>query len=198
MTARPLDHEDRERARCELGRNIVVSAGAGTGKTTLLTDRILFLILAGGPGRSGIKITEIVALTFTDKAAGEIRERVTGKLIDLLAALDGTLADAKRRRWADEFLETLAGRFGRDPRAARPLIESALEAMSTMMRNANVGSCSRVRSWPTATDWHNALAGSSTPPWKIRNMGSPLATKSPTWGTISMRQSALWARDTSP
>jgi ATP-dependent exoDNAse (exonuclease V) beta subunit len=45
-----LDQKSRDVARKHLDTNIVVEAGAGTGKTTLLTDRILFLLLAGGAG----------------------------------------------------------------------------------------------------------------------------------------------------
>ncbi|PCI36456.1 MAG: hypothetical protein COB53_09590, partial [Elusimicrobia bacterium] len=112
MKEKPVDHKDRERARTDLDHNIVVAAGAGTGKTTLLTDRILFLLL-----KKGLKVQEIVALTFTEKAAGEIRERVTQKLIDLLAET--------RSAWANEFLDDLK----KDLSLVKPLIEKALEAM---------------------------------------------------------------------
>ena len=43
------DRDARDTARLRLDANIVVEAGAGTGKTTLLIDRLLFLIMAGGP-----------------------------------------------------------------------------------------------------------------------------------------------------
>ncbi len=109
---KPIDHKDRERARTDLDCNFVVAAGAGTGKTTLLTDRILFLLL-----KKELKVQEIVALTFTEKAAGEIRERVTQKLIDLLAE--------ERGDWASAFLEDLK----KDIDKVKPLIETALEAM---------------------------------------------------------------------
>ncbi|MFQ5847674.1 MAG: ATP-dependent helicase, partial [Candidatus Methylomirabilales bacterium] len=50
---------------------LLVVAGAGTGKTTILTRRIAYLI-----GAKRARPSEILALTFTDKAAGEMEERV--------------------------------------------------------------------------------------------------------------------------
>ena len=40
MSFRPVDEDARERARRDQGTSLVVEAGAGTGKTTLLVDRI--------------------------------------------------------------------------------------------------------------------------------------------------------------
>ncbi|HEX2055837.1 MAG TPA: UvrD-helicase domain-containing protein, partial [Nitrospiraceae bacterium] len=76
----PADERSRERATTAMDRNIVVTAGAGTGKTTLLVDRLLHLLLRREPP---LPLNEIVALTFTNKAAGEMKIRLRSRLGEL-------------------------------------------------------------------------------------------------------------------
>lgn len=69
------------------GGPLLVVAGAGSGKTKVLTSRIAWLI-----GERGISPFEILAITFTNKAAGEMKSRV--------AALIGPVAD---KMWVSTF-----------------------------------------------------------------------------------------------
>ena len=52
------------------GKNIIVSAGAGSGKTAVLTARVQRLL------QSGVHINELLVLTFTNAAAFEMKERI--------------------------------------------------------------------------------------------------------------------------
>ncbi len=76
------DAHDRQVAVSTFDRNMVVTAGAGTGKTTLLVDRLAHLILRNP---LPLKVTEIVALTFTNKAADEMKLRLRERLQAYLA-----------------------------------------------------------------------------------------------------------------
>ncbi len=71
----PTDQQYRDRIRSELGETIFVEAGAGTGKTTSLVSRIANLITSGKA-----TIESIAAITFTEAAAAELRDRVRHRL----------------------------------------------------------------------------------------------------------------------
>ena len=58
----------------ESGQNILVSAGAGSGKTSVLTARVINLL------KKGIHIDELLILTFTNAAAKEMKERIRNSI----------------------------------------------------------------------------------------------------------------------
>jgi ATP-dependent exoDNAse (exonuclease V) beta subunit len=72
---RLADSKARQLIKTALDRSMIVEAAAGTGKTTELVNRMVNVI-AGGRAR----IEEIVAVTFTDKAAGELKLRLRSRL----------------------------------------------------------------------------------------------------------------------
>ena len=73
---RPPDDDARTRIRTDVGATLFVEAGAGAGKTTALVGRILTLV------DDGVPIESIAAITFTEKAAAELRHRVRATLDD--------------------------------------------------------------------------------------------------------------------
>jgi len=66
----PIDQADRKKAIEDIKENFIVEAGAGTGKTTILVSRILTLV------ENQIPLDKIVSITFTEKAAGELKTRI--------------------------------------------------------------------------------------------------------------------------
>ncbi len=100
MTVAPVDQAVRDDVRSSLDANLCVEAGAGTGKTTVLVDRIVELLARGRATVDGIAV-----ITFTEKAAGELAARVRQRLEerraetfdpDELERLDRALAELQR------------------------------------------------------------------------------------------------------
>jgi ATP-dependent helicase/nuclease subunit A len=130
-----LDQEYRDVARRILDQNVVVEAGAGTGKTTLLTDRLLFLLLAGGRNGQGLDVSRLAAMTFTEKAAGEIKVRLSSRLHDIIAVIDGRSLPEPRQSRAVDWLMEVKQYFKRTPEQVRTSAEAALSHMD----RANIG-----------------------------------------------------------
>ncbi|MBQ3435967.1 MAG: UvrD-helicase domain-containing protein [Bacilli bacterium] len=65
---------DQQKAIDLEGKNIIVSASAGSGKTAVLTERVFRKI------KSGISVDNLLVLTFTNKAAAEMKDRIRKKL----------------------------------------------------------------------------------------------------------------------
>ena len=80
----PQDQEARHRIHEALGENLFVEAGAGTGKTSSLVDRMVGLVASGRA-----TLDRVAAITFTEAAAAELRDHVR-------EALERATADVKR------------------------------------------------------------------------------------------------------
>lgn len=94
---RPVDQQDRDKAIHERKRNVVINAGAGTGKTTLLVTRLLQLIAPDDDGPA-MTLDRIAAITFTRKAAGELKLRLREALLTQVAQ---ARTPTRTRRLAD-------------------------------------------------------------------------------------------------
>jgi ATP-dependent helicase/nuclease subunit A len=86
-----VDHEERRRALEDLDASLLVEAAAGSGKTTLLLGRIVSLIRSGRA-----RLSEIAAVTFTEKAAADLKVRLRRELAG--AGLDEALRELEIAR----------------------------------------------------------------------------------------------------
>ena len=84
------DQKQRDLIAHELETSFFVEAGAGSGKTHSLVDRMVGIIRRGYAG-----IENVIAVTFTRKAAAELRERFQIRLEELLKSHDTTDAEKK-------------------------------------------------------------------------------------------------------
>ncbi|WP_112237442.1 UvrD-helicase domain-containing protein [Kribbella monticola] len=89
MSEELLDAEAREQIRSDTGETLFVEAGAGSGKTHALVDRVTTLVL-----RDEIPLSSIAAVTFTEKAGAELRDRLRVEFEKARRGPDRRLADA--------------------------------------------------------------------------------------------------------
>jgi len=94
-----VDRDARRQARDDHDTSLVLEAGAGTGKTTLLIDRIEALVRSGHA-----RLTETAAVTFTENAATTMKLRLRERLER--ARSDAAAPEAERQR-AGEALDVL-------------------------------------------------------------------------------------------
>jgi len=99
------DQAERDAAVRERARNVLIDAGAGTGKTAILVDRLVEMV-APTAGNAAVSIARIAAITFTRKAAGELRLRIRERLLEELARRDLTPARDGQLREAVGGLDT--------------------------------------------------------------------------------------------
>src|ERR671936_404832 len=84
--------DEQSKAVTTRGASVVLSSGAGCGKTHVLTQRYLSHLRD-----DGAEVGQVVAITFTDRAARQMRERIRQAVLGHLRA---AAADAEADRWA--------------------------------------------------------------------------------------------------
>jgi ATP-dependent exoDNAse (exonuclease V) beta subunit len=102
QTHQPPDQAARAAIIGERECNVVVVAGAGTGKTKTIIDRAVDLLAPAQTGVAAVPIQRMAAITFTRRAAGELRFRIREQL---LRELEGEARRAGHR--ADRLREAL-------------------------------------------------------------------------------------------
>jgi ATP-dependent helicase/nuclease subunit A len=129
------------------GANIIVTAGAGSGKTRTLVARLLALVEEGAPLRS------LVAITFTDKAAREMRTRIGSEIRTWLTA-DG---NPQRELWQAAFADLDSARIGTIHSLCAAILrahpaEAGIDPDFAVL-DENAGAALRAQAIDTALDW---------------------------------------------
>ena len=117
----PPDQPARDRIAHDLDSTLFVEAGAGSGKTTNLVTRIVNLVASGTA-----EMREIAAVTFTEKAATELRDRVRRDLEDRATAGGGDEVAARCATALDQLDAAAVGTL--HSFAQRILSENPVEA----------------------------------------------------------------------
>ncbi len=97
------DADVRLRVTSELATTFLLEAGAGTGKTKVLVDRYVACVLDEARGAGDVRA--VAAITFTEKAAGELRQRIREELERLAAAEAAGSPSAQRVQAALDALD---------------------------------------------------------------------------------------------
>jgi len=128
LNGHPVSREDFYKIACDPRRSVAVEACAGAGKTWMLVSRILRALLEGAAPH------EILAITFTKKAAGEMRQRLTEWLEEF--------ATATPERLEQELLMR-----GIEPQTARKLREPLRNLYQTLLTQGRPVQIRTFHSW---------------------------------------------------
>jgi ATP-dependent helicase/nuclease subunit A len=85
----PIDRADRDAITMHLDDSAFVEAGAGTGKSTTLVQRVVAMVVD-----RGVPIRSIAAITFTERAASELRDKVRAALEQRMAHVPSLAVEA--------------------------------------------------------------------------------------------------------
>ena len=172
MPERPAcDQDIRARVTGDLRTSFLLEAGAGTGKTRVLVERYVRCVLDPELGAGDVRL--VAAITFTEKAAGELRQRVREEFEALAAGAPPGSTEAEaiaRARDAldDAPIHTIHGFAGRLLREfpVEAGVDPAFEQLDAL-----AGDLQRARLWDA---WLAALAAGDLPEPQVRDWLSRL------------------------
>jgi ATP-dependent helicase/nuclease subunit A len=126
-SARPIDPNVQQRRASDPHASVWVTASAGSGKTKVLTDRVLRLLLPRADGQAGTLAQRILCLTFTKAAASEMRQRLSRILSTWAVIEEENIGAAKGLRHQ---LQAVLDRAptAKEMEAARRLFAEVMEA----------------------------------------------------------------------
>ncbi|HEY2563895.1 MAG TPA: UvrD-helicase domain-containing protein [Acidimicrobiales bacterium] len=124
---RVSDASARAEILAQLDRSLFVEAGAGTGKTTALVGRVLSLVASGA-----VRLSRIAAITFTEAAAAELRDRVYEALEQAAAGNNEALRADGLVDWFDGEAAPPGERARRQARARTALEEIDSAPITTL------------------------------------------------------------------
>src|SRR5438132_2340353 len=124
LTENFLRFNASQRHALDTSRNLAVRANAGSGKTSVIVERIVQLLATSWDAGAPLELSSVVAITFTRKAAAELQER----LADSFRQLAATTSDVQEQDYwaarADELPRSTVGTI--DSFCARILREFGL------------------------------------------------------------------------
>lgn len=94
-----MNYTSEQQTAIERTGKVIVSASAGSGKTAVMIEKIIRLIL------SGVPVSDILAVTFTKKAASQMKDKLKRKLIE---TVNDPETDGKKRQFLKEQLNEVA------------------------------------------------------------------------------------------
>ncbi|WP_119067221.1 UvrD-helicase domain-containing protein [Aggregatilinea lenta] len=178
-------------------RNLIVTAGAGSGKTRVLVERFIRLL----DTHEDWALPEVVAITFTEKAAREMNDRIRAAVEDRILAADTAGDDGARTRWAECRAALDSARIG------------TIHSLCTRILRANAAECGLDPRFEVLDEAEAGIVREDAVDLALARLGSedrPGAALIPAYGSLSVRetlrayadhskaQAALRALDHSP
>lgn len=114
--------DDAQQNVCFETKNSVVAAGAGSGKTQVLATRFAWLVIS-----KKVRASEILTLTFTNKAAAEMYQRIYRTLWEFANHKELTQNDFAKKGWSNERIQKYNEAFKDLTEDKRQLAKKALE-----------------------------------------------------------------------